>query len=73
EPEIVVVKDGRDADNEVDAITGATISSKAVVKIINEANTRWLDLLPPPESVPPPSEPAPAQPPPAESAEGAEP
>ncbi|MHC4711116.1 MAG: FMN-binding protein, partial [Planctomycetota bacterium] len=73
EPEIVIVKDGRDADNEVDAITGATISSKAVVKIINEANTRWLDLLPPPESVPPPSEPAPAQPPPAESAEGAEP
>jgi electron transport complex protein RnfG len=59
EPEIVVVKDGRDADNEVDAITGATISSKAVVKIINEANTRWLELLPPPENVPPPSEPAP--------------
>jgi len=29
----------------VDAITGATISSKAVVRIINEANGRWLPLL----------------------------
>ena len=55
DPEIVLVKDGADADNEVDAITGATISSKAVVKIINEANERWLDLLPPPESIPPPT------------------
>ena len=55
DPEIVLVKDGRDADNEVDAITGATISSKAVVRIINEANTRWLPLLPPPESIPPPA------------------
>jgi electron transport complex protein RnfG len=54
DPEILLVKDGADADNEVDAITGATISSKAVVKIINEANAQWLELLPPPESVPPP-------------------
>ena len=46
DPRIVVVKDGRDADNEVDAITGATISSQAVVRIINEANERWLPLLP---------------------------
>ena len=46
EPEIVVVKDGRDADHEVDAITGATISAKAVVKIINESNAFWLDQLP---------------------------
>ncbi|MHC4217852.1 MAG: FMN-binding protein [Planctomycetota bacterium] len=68
DPEIVVVKDGRDADNEVDAITGATISSKAVCRIINEANTRWLDLLPPPQDVPPPSEP-----PPTPAAEGPEP
>jgi electron transport complex protein RnfG len=52
EPEIVVVKDGRDADNEVDAITGATISSKAVVRIVNESNARWLPLLPPPGSEP---------------------
>jgi electron transport complex protein RnfG len=73
EPEIVVVKDGRDADNEVDAITGATISSKAVVRIINEANAQWLDLLPLPEDVPPPIEPAPTEPLPTESPEGAEP
>ncbi|MHC4414697.1 MAG: FMN-binding protein [Planctomycetota bacterium] len=52
EPEIVLVKDGRDADNEVDAITGATISSRTVVKIINESNERWLSLLPPPGNEP---------------------
>lgn len=52
-PEILVVKDGRDADNEVDAITGATISSKAVTRIINEANAFWLTNLPPPGSEPP--------------------
>ncbi len=46
-PEIVVVKKGtRSADNEVDAITGVTISSKAVVRIINESNERWLHRLP---------------------------
>lgn len=59
DPEIVVVKDGRDADNEVDAITGATISAKAVVRIINESNERWLDLLPAPGTEPtiePPAE-----------------
>ncbi|MHC4083464.1 MAG: FMN-binding protein [Planctomycetota bacterium] len=67
EPEIVVVKDGRDADNEVDAITGATISSKAVVRIINEANAQWLDLLPAPGSEPALAEPpAPEPPTPAE-------
>jgi electron transport complex protein RnfG len=47
DPQIVVVKGGANKDNEVDAITGATISSKAVVRIINEANARWLDVLPP--------------------------
>jgi len=47
EPEIRVVKQGsKSAPNEVDAITGATISSKAVVRIINEANARWLERLP---------------------------
>jgi len=46
-PRVKVVKNGqKSADNEVDAITGATISSKAVVKIINQANKRWLKLLP---------------------------
>jgi electron transport complex protein RnfG len=56
EPSIEVVKGGRDAENEVDAITGATISSKAVVKIINNANERWIGLLPDQ----PPPKPAPA-------------
>ena len=53
EPEIVVVKDGKDQPNEVDAITGATISSKAVVKIINEANAFWGEHLPQPGKEPP--------------------
>ena len=59
DPEIVVVADGRDADHEVDAITGATISSKAVVKIINQANSEWLDALPSPGSEPVLDDPAP--------------
>jgi electron transport complex protein RnfG len=58
EPEIILTKKGRSAPNEVDAITGATISSAAVVKIINAANERWLELLPAPGEVPPPSPPA---------------
>jgi electron transport complex protein RnfG len=45
-PEVVVVKRGRTSDNQVDAISGATISSNAVVKIINDANARWLERLP---------------------------
>lgn len=46
EPSIKLVKDGSDEPNEVDAITGATISSEAVVKIINETNKVWLERLP---------------------------
>jgi len=46
EPEILAVKKGtKSAANEVDAITGATISSKAVVRIINEGNAKWLPRL----------------------------
>lgn len=45
EPPIVTVRDGRDAPNEVDVISGATISSDAVVKIINGSTTRWVPLL----------------------------
>jgi len=41
DPEVVLVKGGRTRDNEVDAISGATISSKAVVRIINAANETW--------------------------------
>lgn len=46
EPRIVLVKKGnRTAPNEVDAISGATISSKAIVRIINESNEKWLGRL----------------------------
>ncbi len=63
EPEIVVIKGDVEADNEVDAITGATISSKAVVKIINAGNTRWLEQLPAPGNEPDYIQPEPATPP----------
>ncbi len=47
EPVIEVVKKGRGGANyQVDAITGATISSRAVVRIINESNSFWLKNLP---------------------------
>ncbi|MDH5354756.1 MAG: RnfABCDGE type electron transport complex subunit G [Gammaproteobacteria bacterium] len=45
QPGIVLVKGGSRAGNEVDAITGATISSRAVVRIINQANEKWLSKL----------------------------
>lgn len=46
DPEISVVKKGlKYAPNEIDAITGATISSKAVARIINQANKIWLPRL----------------------------
>jgi electron transport complex protein RnfG len=46
DPEIVAVKKGKKtAPNQIDAITGATISSKAVVKAINTANALWLPRL----------------------------
>jgi electron transport complex protein RnfG len=54
DPTIVVVKKNtRSQPNEVDAITGATISSKAVVRIINETQAIWSDRLPPPGAEPP--------------------
>jgi electron transport complex protein RnfG len=46
DPEVVSVKGTGEGENEVDAITGATISSKAVVKIINSANETWLPRIP---------------------------
>jgi electron transport complex protein RnfG len=52
DPEIVTVKKGRQAPNEVDAITGATISSKAVVQIINQANRRWIPRFSGSETLP---------------------
>jgi len=54
EPEIVAVKKGTKArPNEIDAITGATISSKAVVRIINETHSEWSERLPRAGSEPP--------------------
>jgi len=54
DPQIEAVKRGtKAAVNQVNAITGATVSSKAVVRIINQGNTRWLERLPPPEDAPP--------------------
>ncbi|MCP4992545.1 MAG: FMN-binding protein [Gammaproteobacteria bacterium] len=54
DPQIDTVKKGRkSAPNEIDAITGATISSKAVARIINEAHQRWREELPPPGNEPP--------------------
>ena len=54
EPKIVAVKKGTKArPNEIDAITGATISSKAVVRIINETHSEWSERLPRPGSEPP--------------------
>jgi electron transport complex protein RnfG len=45
-PEIKAVKKGqRTADNQIDAITGATISSVAIVKIINQSNALWLPRI----------------------------
>ncbi len=53
EPEIFAVKKGtKSQPNEIDAITGATISSKAVVRIINEAHAAWSAQLPTPGSEP---------------------
>jgi electron transport complex protein RnfG len=54
EPPIVAVKKGtKSKANEIDAITGATISSKAVVRIINEGIAHWRPRLPLPGNEPP--------------------
>lgn len=47
EPSIMLVKGKGEnrASNEVDAITGATISSTAVVKILNTTNATWFNRL----------------------------
>ncbi|MDH3363870.1 MAG: FMN-binding protein [Gammaproteobacteria bacterium] len=54
DPNIIAVKKGtKSRPNEIDAITGATISSKAVVRIINEAHVEWSVRLPLPGAEPP--------------------
>ena len=41
EPVIELIKGHGEKTNQVDAITGATISSRAVVKILNQTNAIW--------------------------------
>jgi len=41
DPAVEVTKKGKTKPNEIDAIVGATISSKAVARIVNEGNQRW--------------------------------
>lgn len=53
EPRVELVKDGEAGENGIDALTGATISSRAVVDIINRGNAEWLERLPPAEQAPP--------------------
>jgi len=54
DPVIITVKEGAKVkSNEVDTITGATVTSNSVVAIINAANRRWLNRLPAPGSEPP--------------------
>ncbi len=51
--DIKAVKKGtKSQDNEIDSITGATISSKAVVRIINKAFNIWSPRLPQPGNEP---------------------
>jgi Na+-translocating ferredoxin:NAD+ oxidoreductase subunit G len=45
DPPLEAVKGGADADHQIDAISGATISSKAVAKIINQGNATWQERL----------------------------
>jgi electron transport complex protein RnfG len=45
EPTIELVQDGAQAPHQVDAISGATISSRAVVRIINDARETWVPRL----------------------------
>ena len=53
DPKLVIVDDGeKNQPNEVDIISGATISSQAIVQILNATNRRWLRHLPSVESAP---------------------
>ncbi len=44
DPEVIPVAEKK-APNEIDTITGATISSKAIANILNTTNERWLSRL----------------------------
>ena len=53
DPQIIAMKKGKKSQpNEIDAITGATISSKAVVRIINKGHAVWDERLPRPGAEP---------------------
>ena len=46
DPEIVAVKPGeKTAANQVETITGATISSKTVIKMLEKTIRRWLPMI----------------------------
>jgi len=46
DPQVEAVASGTKSEaNEVDSISGATISSKAVVNIINDGNDKWRQLI----------------------------
>ena len=45
EPAIEGTKKGRTRPNEVDTITGATISSEAVIAILNRSAERWVPVI----------------------------
>jgi len=52
-PDVKAVPHGtKKSPNQIDAISGATVSSKAVAKAIRTADKTWLDKLPPPGSEP---------------------
>jgi len=51
-PRIELVKEAPTSPNQVDAITGATISSTAVVAIIQRSDETWLERLPEPGAAP---------------------
>ncbi len=53
EPSVALVKGERSAENQVDAITGATISSRAVVGIVNRTLEHVRPLLPEKPPAPP--------------------
>jgi len=44
--EIVGITEGQRGDNEVDLISGATITSAAVVTILNDSTAKWAHILP---------------------------
>jgi electron transport complex protein RnfG len=46
DPQVELVKGHGEAPNQVDAITGATISSRAVVRILTAGNAEWAERLP---------------------------